>query len=180
VQVLQALCARTKFNKEFTLGLMEAVTIFGALLSLFGVVNIAKIQARKKWPTTTCKVGDSDVEVSEVVVHNLYSKQKIMNSYRSNSYSFKLNYIYNVSGKNYLGSTIYSGSILGQSHNDMLPYTNGSAHTVWYKPNKPTSVFLKHSSVIPSTVLIVLGLLIAVGGQWPELYAELYSHAVST
>ncbi|SMF03963.1 Protein of unknown function [Alteromonadaceae bacterium Bs31] len=162
------------------MGLIEAVAIFGVLLSLFGVVNVVKIQARKKWPTTICKVGDSDVEVSEVVVHNLLSKQRNMNSYRSKSYSFKLNYLYNISGKNYLGTTIFSGSILGQTHNDMLPYTNGSTHTVWYNPAKPTSVFLKHSSVIPSIVLIVLGLLIVVGGLWPELYAELYSHAVST
>jgi len=137
--------------------ILELFGAFFALVSIFSIVTLSK---RKRWRSTECQITHSTVEVNVKHYNNMLSKQKIMNAYSTKSYTTNLRYEYEVAGSRYYASNLFSSPLAFTTVSDILPYTDGSKHIVWYNPKNPLKTYLKKSSMVPSAILLVLSVVL--------------------
>ncbi|MFL0798618.1 MAG: DUF3592 domain-containing protein [Cellvibrionaceae bacterium] len=144
----------------------------GVLLVCLGIYNLRKIKLRVHWPSTEARITTATAEVdsSEHIFINPFNKYKPVTKKTITAYHPKLRYQYEVGELTIIGSNLFSAPLWATSFSDILPYTDGSTHTVWYNPENSVYSYLKSSSRFASCFWGVVGVLLII---YPWLPLEL-------
>ena len=151
----------------------------GVVSSLIGALNFLKIFLRSNWAVGEAKIVDSRLIVETTTYYNLKSKTRPTNWVKTTSYTPSLSSEYTVDGNQYLGSNVFSAPLGHTTPSDVLKFTFGSDHPVWYNPKRPHKAYLRQSPKVWSILLVVLAAFSILHAYKPSVIpkhvSEMYS-----
>jgi len=114
--------------------------LIGLSLFLIGVVYVIRAVMSARWPSVEGRILRSG--------HEPGARMPVV-------------YEYEVNGKRFEGSRIFSAPLAPADRSEIRKYEEGARVRVFYSERRPGSAYLERSSLVPALVLCGIGILAA-------------------
>jgi Protein of unknown function (DUF3592) len=135
------------------------VVILGVASVLAGVIYLYKIIKASNYFKVEGRICDSRAILSRREANDISWGEYFSSSRKSTTkkYKAKLVYEYEVEGKFYQSTRVYSFALMPIKVKDILCFTYGAKVPVWYDPNSPGDSFLIKTGIFPVVAFFILG-----------------------